>query len=336
MKIILLKTWFGNIGDGFVKKGANVCLRRAFPNAEIIESSVLGNIAVAHSGIKLWAKWIGKKRNVGRYLLEFGKKRTENDPKINNIINIGELIDADLVVLSGCVLNIYLEMFMKTLQKIRSKDIPLIFLGVGGNNYTPITYKYVRDILERLSPNVLISRDPVVYNLYSDLFDFSYDGIDCGFYINEWHSPPRSKEKFIVATFNQTAEPKIDTPYKVIRPFHFPLASPFTPFSYDIITRLKYFSFLKKPNVFISDNIEDYLFLYSNAKEIHSDLVHACVAGLAYGNPVRFYFDTPRANLFNKLLDQDIRKNLVTIDKNKLKREKEKQALALKKFISKI
>ena len=75
------------------------------------------------------------------------------------------------------------------------------------------------------------------------------------------------------------------------------------------------------------------MFLYSNAKEVHSDRVHACVAALAYGIPARFYYDTPRAGLFDKVLKEDISKKVTTIDQDKIRREKERQILALREAV---
>jgi hypothetical protein len=343
MKIILLKTWISNIGNGFIDKGARLCLEKAFPNAEIMEVSGFPNQTVMQSGVKFFARYIGERSGkLGRPLVEFGKKRMENAPEVNNVLNIGEMIDADLAVLSGCILDIHLEWYMKTLKKIRDKEIPLILLGAGGLNYDPETQRGVRDCLKKLKTRALLTRDSIAYKCYSDYFETSYDGIDCGFFINDWYTPPKSEEEFVVATFDKTKEPKIDTDYKIIRAHHESFNSPFSGFMTAIglililRARLKSVNFFKKPNFFVSDSLKDYLFLYYNAIETHSDRVHACVATLAYGNSARFYYGTTRAGLFDKVVDRDIRKEVVTIDKDKLKIEKEKQILALREAIKEI
>ena len=89
----------------------------------------------------------------------------------------------------------------------------------------------------------------------------------------------------------------------------------------------------KNPNILISDCLEDYLFLYSNAKEVHSDKVHACVAAFAYGTPARLYYDTPRAKLFDKVIDEDIRKKIIHVNKDKLEKEKKKQIIKLRSVV---
>jgi hypothetical protein len=66
MKIILLKSWWMNIGDGFVKNGAISCLKKAFPEAELIEASALSqNIKsrnnFSNKGVKYSNKWIKRK-----------------------------------------------------------------------------------------------------------------------------------------------------------------------------------------------------------------------------------------------------------------------------------
>ena len=86
----------------------------------------------------------------------------------------------------------------------------------------------------------------------------------------------------------------------------------------------------------MSDCINDYLFLYANAKEVHTDRVHACVAALAYGNPAKLYYRTRRAYLFRKVVDGDIMSNLVTANLNKLNKEKKKMILRLKEVVEDI
>lgn len=342
MKILLFKSWYGNIGDCFVKIGAEAILKKTFPDAEIIHSSPIAQEVMSQSGLAGFSKYIGDKCNrnrIGSYFLTIGKDMTIKQKK-DNIVNAGELTDIDIIVMPGCVLNVYIDQYSKTLKKLMKKGTALVLLGAGGFDYMPKTVRYVRDIMEQLKSNViLISRDSTAYNCYSSSSKYAYDGLDCVFFINDAYDPPKSRDEFIIAAFHKIKEPTIDTPYKIIRPNHFPLTSTF-PSTRNIIipflAKAKGIIDFNKPNAFISDDVREYLFLYANAKEVHSDLVHACGAALAYSNPAKFYNSTPRAKLLEKVLDEDIAKQLVFVNKYKLEREKEKQICALRNFVSRL
>jgi hypothetical protein len=218
------------------------------------------------------------------------------------------------------------------------KRVPLLFLGVGASSYKPEfvekTSRYLKKL--KLKPKALFTRDSKAYKNFSDLAEISYDGIDCGFFINEWFAPPKAEQSFVVATFDRIPEPKIDCKEMIIRPHHisfeFPFAGPIKKL-WRLIQNKKF----QKPGTFFSDNLKDYLFLYANGKETHSDRVHACVPALVYGNPARLYYDTPRAELFKKIkLNGDLRKELTTLDKTYLEREKRKMVSELRKTVQEI
>jgi hypothetical protein len=54
------------------------------------------------------------------------------------------------------------------------------------------------------------------------------------------------------------------------------------------------------------------------------------VPALTFGNEARFYFETPRANLFEKVLDEYIGDGLVSLDRSRLDELKEEQVTAFK------
>jgi len=86
----------------------------------------------------------------------------------------------------------------------------------------------------------------------------------------------------------------------------------------------------------VSDLVTDYLFLYANADVVRSDRIHACPPALTYGNcRAQFYFDTPRANLFDRvLIDGDATSEPVRFDMDDLEREKDAQVDALEEGIA--
>lgn len=79
---------------------------------------------------------------------------------------------------------------------------------------------------------------------------------------------------------------------------------------------------LKRGNLYVSDNIRDYLFMYSNANEVHADRIHACVPALVYGGKIKFYYDTPRGRLFDGLVTQT-NEGFEIIDGDALNQQKE-------------
>ncbi len=331
MKILLLRTWLTNIGNGFIDKGAEVCIRRAFPSAEIIEVSGFPNYVGYYNSLGVKSQLSG----ITRFDIN----------KENTLVNIAEIIDdVDVAILAGCILDTTIVKYLTTLKKLRDNDVPIVFIGAGGSSYITSTSKCVQKIIYEIKPAALLTRDTVAYKLYSQYFDFSYDGIDCGFFINEYYSPPKAKEPFVVATFDSSKEPEIISNYQIFRAYH-------EPFYYanmhnilfhisaklsTLILGRQYKSIPKKKNVILSDNIKDYLFLYANAEEVHSDRVHACVAALSYGNKTKFYADTPRAALFDKLLDKEITKSLISLSRGKLEEEKQKQVSAFKEATSRL
>lgn len=338
MRILLLRTWLTNIGNEFIEKGAKTCIEKAFPDSEVIEVSGFSNYVGYYKGLGI--------KNHLLDTLRGNKLKSENYKSTQQItFNISELIDdVDVAVLPGCILDKTLDMYMPTLEKIRENNIPLIFLGAGGSDYTPATQKHILEVIEKLKPNALITRDSMAYDAYSKYFSSSHSGIDCGFFVNEYYRPPKSKKTYMIATFDSSKEPKIISEYPIIRAYHEPLnysyiqnvALRIAIESAENILKTSASKISKKNKVLISDVITDYLFLYSNAKEVHSDRVHACVAALSYGNRAKLYSNSPRSALFEKLLEEDITKKVVSLPEEKLNEEKSKQVRALKTSIENV
>lgn len=366
MRILLLRTWLTNIGNGFIDKGAKALIQSTFPEAEITEVSgyskhltyrritskrLLPSIEhrVDNTLSSLQRGKIQKKvSEVGLVLLRLIKEellqqgiisrpdegidsfdQSKSDRLQKNIVDLSDLVDVDLAILPGCILYPHVfERYKTALTKLRRRNIPLIFLGAGGGNYSMETQKYIDEVIKELKPHALITRDRTAYECYQDKFPYSYDGIDCAFFIDWWKKPQQSNTDFDVFTFDKTKEPSIDSSREIIRANHNPLfRGPL-----GLNSRL----FFEKENAFFSDTIEDYLFLYSNSKNTHSDRIHACIPALVYGNSARFHYETPRANLFDRILDDDITEKLVSINQKKLERERQNQSEALKEAVNKI
>lgn len=320
MKITLLNTWKTNIGNGFIDKGAKIILESAFPESEITEVSGY-QLHVSNSLQSLRDLISGNQSNLS------GSKGLEP-------FSIAELINTDLAVLPGCTLTEHiLETYSPVLDMFAEKDIPILFLGAGSSDFSLGSQNIVEDILDEF-PNIgMISRNPDVFDMYSDSFDSSKKGIDCAFFINDWYSPPSSTESFIASTFDKTEEVDTDFPERVIRPNHTPFGIPHrsTKFQSRIISISDEFS--NGDNTFISDRLKDYLFIYANASKTYSDRIHACVPALAYGNQAKFCYDSKRVNLFDMVSEKSIEDDLISISKESLKNEKAKQIKYTKEIV---
>lgn len=312
MKILLLRTWTTNIGNGFIDKGSKAQLSKSFPDADIVETSAYNN-------------WAADKRD---------QKILSSGDQLSRSVHLSKYIDADVAVLSGCVLSpLHLSRFKKAFTHLRDSNIPLIIMGAGGGDYTKKTQKEVRDQFNKINPHGLLTRDTEAYNAYSNLVNQSYDGIDSAFFISDWYTPPSSKSEFDVITFDKRPEPEIETDNEVVRADHFPFERPHTTFLNKVKKNRNQSRFFKKENTYVSDTLEDYLFLYANAKKVYSDRVHACVPTLTYGNKARFWHETPRDGLFEKVMNKDYKSSPVSLDLEKLEEKKNKQVEKVREVI---
>jgi len=161
-------------------------------------------------------------------------------------------------------------------------------MGVGGLTYTPREIdKFAAFANDVMCPLGFITRDNKAYDIYKDKFPNARPGIDCGFFCNYVYDPRGfASETYDVVTFNRMKEPSHlfkQWPRQIIRAEH-----------------MFYYAQYKRgvKNYFISDCPHEYLTLYANANEIHTDLVHGTILGLMYGRPVKYYHDSPRSLTF--------------------------------------
>ena len=180
--------------------------------------------------------------------------------------------------------------------------------------------------MKELKPYAFISRDHEAFKNYHDLSEHSYDGIDAAFFLNDYFKPPKLQlPEYVVLNFDKQEEPRIDVDCDlIIRTSHFT----YPPIGGAIVRKI-----YQKPNLLVSDNPKDYLTIYANAKEVHSDRVHACVATLSFGKPCRLYDKTKRALLLDRVDAVKVRERLTTLDSEKIEREKIKQMKFLKEII---
>lgn len=290
--ILLLEPQLANVGNDVIARGARALVENAYPNATIVTSSsypyYLADVAVENGG---------------------------DDALRRRTVGIGELVDPDLVVWPGC--NLYPDSLRQHIPLLQSFDVPVVMLGAGGNDYEPETVATVSDQLRDAGVDLLIARDRTAAEAYDKVVP-ARQGIDCGFWIDEWHTPPQRDERFVVATFDKT-DREVESDFPVIRPHHAPfdllrdvyegggvagralrLARRFT--SPNDLQNA--YDELRDGRLFVSDRVEDYLYLYANAVRVDTDRLHATVPALVYRTPVSFDYDTERAGLLDGLVTE--------------------------------
>lgn len=337
MRIIQLRTPHQNIGNGVIDLGANAAIRSAVPSADLIEVSGYTPSAAASLSLgefsAVWSK-------LGRIGAKFWANRAPFRADRSEV-EITDLVEADVAILSGCVLSRYsLGEFRPTLQRLSDRGIPIVILGGGGVEYDdPATTRFVERTLERLNVQALFTRDPRAHELYGDAVPRVYEGIDCGFHVADAYQPPDLQGEFIAMTVDKGEEPESEPSSRVIRPCHLPYGygPPFEGLTYTVVNWFfRKRTQFQRDNWFVAERPEDYLLIYANAHKTITDRLHACVPALAYGNEAQFITDTERASLLDRFLGPEIRERPVSIDTKLLEAEKREQVQALSDAIEEI
>jgi len=324
-------SWPTNIGNSFVDLGSIQSLKTAAPNSII-------------NFVSLFPKWlfgIQTRSAKDRMLIRFArklpkrireipsrktkekivKKVSENVKYCFDLINAFEL---DYAVFSGMALRErFIKLFGSILLKLKEKEVKIIINGAGGETYSDREISEFRKFLKVINPYAFISRDEQSFKNYEDLAQYSHNGIDCGFFINDYFTPAKLRLlSYIILNFDSQPEPKLNTDKLIVRTHH----SSWLPWLPKV--------HLSRPNTLISDLPDDYLNLYANAEEVHSDRVHACVASLSFGRPCKLYTNKPSASLLDRVGATSIRDKLTYLDVKKTKKEKEKQVKFLSEILS--
>lgn len=334
MRIIVFRVHKINIGEGIVTKGAIGCIKRAFPDAEVFEISLYSDkIAGRLHQDNLMSNF---QSLLG--MSNFGTGKSVGKQPGNHA-RIVDLLDADLAIIPGGILRPGIDQFMDTFRTLRDNGIPILLLGAGGNGsdkYSNIRSQLL-ERLEEINVQAIITRDHLAYDALSDDVDYIYDGIDCGFYLKEWYTPPPATKEFSTISFDKSDIPDIDTDEKQIYPIHTPFNKPFWSLHRQAYDRFRSGyggasirkELLEKEQLFLSDNIREYLFLYANTNVTHSDRIHSCVPTLAYGGSARLYTEDLRRHIFDGLINGEILKEPVQLLSEKVKEEKQNQVDAL-------
>lgn len=307
--------WPTNIGNAFIDFGIRYSIKKAMPNSKVYFASNA-------------VSWI--------YYTYSKPKRLEfirNNKKNVNFLDLRGIIKADFYVFGGSMLTTnWFKKYSRVFDELVKKDSKIIIYGAGGVTYSKKEINEVREYLKKMNIFAFISRDKKAFENYHDLAEYSYDGIDCAFFINDAFTPAKlDLPEYVVFTFDSMAEPNLKVEEKIIRTHH----APWRFLSNQIFSKndLKIFlgrikhhqTNIIKKNDLLSDLPDDYLNLYANCEATYSDRVHACVATLSFGNSTRLYSKSARSFLFDRIGLSSIREDLVSLDRKIIEKEKKKQ-----------
>ena len=284
--------WFTNVGEAFIDIGVK---------------SIINNIAAKHSEIKFAA--ISPMSNY--YLNAIGYR--EN--KKYNAFDPTQWLVPDVCIFAGMygTAKFADSHTLEIARNIKRAGGKIAFLGFGAEQYDDKERNVVIKVLEELKPLLLVTRDEKTYMLYKDYVD-CIKGLDCAFWVNDDYMPVNMKsKKYVVSTFNRSDETDdVACMDNLIHPWHM---------QYSLDNKKT--RYLSKKNLMISDSPYEYLTLYANADRVYTDLVHATVASLAYGTPVKYYQIDERRDVFESLeyLKYD-NEGFMSVDMDELNKEK--------------
>ncbi|WP_300725343.1 polysaccharide pyruvyl transferase family protein [uncultured Bacteroides sp.] len=333
MKIgLFTSVYFNNIGNAFIDLGAEATINEAKPaDAEIVKVSQCANFAATMGRTFLFKEnpiinwlWV-------RVMQKFAKKlhdRSYKSVKTMDVFSVANIAKFDYFIIPGCVLTVpFFKIYGELLRNKVKQGCKLIFLAASGNHYTDYEVNYVSEFLKELKPYAIMTRDSVAYKHYAKFSENTYNGIDNVFFVNRLDIPKceTTVSPYIVLNFD---EPKHNGIKELLAKKFADKNIIYTnhkPFPYANVSKLV------KKGIMVSDYPLDYLLLYKNVTETHSDRVHACIPTLSFGNKAQLYSDSPRSALFENVGITDIKDHPVKVEG--LKEMQDKQICFLKRIL---
>ncbi|TET19621.1 hypothetical protein E3J74_05905 [Candidatus Bathyarchaeota archaeon] len=326
--------WPTNIGNSFIELGSIHLLKTVAPHSKIH----------VVSGLPRWLFGISSRSTKDKLLIRSARilpkwmlripKRSKKERLLKKVssdlkycFDLMNVIESHYAVFLGNALHErFIRLYEPIFMKLKKNKVKIIIIGAGGKTYSDTEITEVTKFLKTINPYALISRDEQSFENYKDAAQFSHDGIDCGFFISDYFTPAKLRlPKYVTLNFDKHPEPRLNTDKLIIRTHHscWP-------------TWLSRGHF-NKSNTLISDLPGDYLNLYANTEELHSDRVHACVATLSFGRPCKLYVDDvdePRASLLDKVGAATIKEKLTYPNTKRIEKEKDKQIRFLSKILA--
>ena len=245
-----------------------------------------------------------------------------------NALDSRRLIDSDIVVFSGPILNSrFLVDYAPIIERTLGKGKKYMILSTHYRPSSGVANELLR-FFEKCPPLAVSTRDRPTFQTLSAINCPLIEGVCFAFFCGELLQVSRmlNSKKPIILSFYQRPEPSIEfkagsdgellwalsanaskklVPYRISRHFEWLAGRPATAFGWEIIrcqhglSRLEHILF-RAPNSYVSYNPLNYLSLYAGAEAVFTDRVHACVAALAFGRPAVFFGDTPRSSLLDR------------------------------------
>lgn len=315
--------WPTNIGNAFIDLGAIAILKMAAPDSRIFFASEMPRWFLGHSSPK---QTFVKSINFRSWQITLSSKMMLFDSLelMDQALDVASVTKCDLIVFSGMAM---CEEFVRvngpSILTLSRQQCPVLLLGTGASIYSDEERKVYGEFLRQINPVAFISRDDRSYEMFAEYVSCAHKGIDCAFFLPEAYSPPTLMlPPYVVMTFDSMWEPDLDLRGRLLVRAHHACWGP--------VKR----DFIHPGITLISDIPHDYLAIYANADEVHSDRVHACIAALAYGKRARLYHPTARGSLFDAVGAHDVRETLTQLDTDILAELKQTQVDQVKKVIA--
>ena len=336
MKILIENSSWRNIGEAWYGISLYYLLKQIYPEHHV----VLGDTPISVSF------------------------RISNQKQKNNSFDLMQYQQADIHIMAGPILNQMPTLFIDKIKEIKKRKAQYALISISGTGLSQSEINEIGSFLQEYPPLLFATRDEETYNKFSKFVQNSYNGICTAFLVNKTIPTETFKlgKFFFISSFYRELEPfyflekeKECTlenleikhkkkfgiiPFKYSRHFNFLRPQQAEIGNHIIIrtiqdlnTKFNHINFAV-PNSYISFNPLLYLEITKSSEFVISDRVHACATGLAYGKPVRFLFNTPRAGIFDRMnFDYKSNNGIMYPNMKKIDEEYDKLVETIKKYI---
>jgi hypothetical protein len=181
----ILGGWSPNIGNAFFQLGGLHVLKKVMPDARYI---------YIHEQPGYPSYWNPKGGN----------------PR--NAFDMTEIIDVDYLVLMGPMFRPeIMDIWGKSLENLKKRNVKLILLGVAAMDYSPSMVSQYEEFLRRFPPYLMTTRDSDTFNLLGKYADNALDGIDFAFFMPDIYPlfGFNLQDPYIALSFDKIPEPRI-------------------------------------------------------------------------------------------------------------------------------